>query len=135
MRILIDADACSVKRHIEDVAMKYRVQVLFFANSSSRIRPGYGRVFTVSRKPEAADEELFWQCAKNDVVVTDDFELAAKCMTKGAYVVHQNGWQYTEKTLLEKREKQMKKRRKEDNENFKWTLELMVITALEQKIS
>ena len=69
----------------------------------------------------------------NDVVVTQDFGLAAMVLGKGARVVNQNGFVYTdqniEKLLMERhigqkmrrsgaRTKGPTKRKKEDNDRF-----------------
>lgn len=135
MRILVDADACPVRKQIEKIAMIYGVRVLFYANTSCQIRPTFGRVIKVDTYPEAVDEALLRRCDRDDIVVTQDFRLAAKCLAKGAYVLHHDGWIYTEELLLKKHRGNTPKRRKANNKAFEWTFEDVLITALMKKIS
>ena len=135
MRLLIDADACPVRKQIEQVARKYRMLVLFYVNTSCHIRSNYGRVIKVDTYPDAVDEALLRRCSRNDVVVTQDFGLAAKCLAHEAYVVHPNGWLYTEETFLKKHRKNMPKRKKDDDKNFEWLFEEVLRMARMKMIS
>jgi uncharacterized protein YaiI (UPF0178 family) len=38
-------------------------------------------------------------CRTGDVVVTQDYGVAAMALGKGAYAIHQNGWQYTSENI------------------------------------
>lgn len=126
MRILVDADSCPVRKQIEKVAMIYGVRVLFYVNKSGNIRSKSGRVVKVDTYPEAVDESLLRQCGRDDIVITQDINLAAKCLAHEAYVVNPNGWLYTEATLLKKNPKKAKKRTKEDDKNFEWLFEEVI---------
>lgn len=105
MRILVDADSCPVRKQIEKVAMIYGVRVLFYVNKSGNIRSKSGRVVKVDTYPEAVDESLLRQCGRDDIVITQDINLAAKCLAHEAYVVNPNGWLYTDDFAEEKSEK------------------------------
>ena len=102
MRLLVDSDACPVRKQIEEVAMKCGVRVLFYTNDSQRIRVNYGRVITVATYPDSTDEALVKRCGRGDVVITQDYGLAEICLYRGAYVLHYNGWQYTEEKIQAK---------------------------------
>ena len=111
-----------MRKQLEKVAMIYGVRVLFYVNKSGNIRSKSGRVIKVDTYPEAVDESLIRQCARDDIVITQDSNLAAKCLAHEAYVVNPSGWLYTEATLLKKNPKKAKKKTKDDDKNFEWLL-------------
>ncbi len=45
---------------------------------------------------DSVDFALVNRVASGDLVVTQDYGLAAMCLAKGALVMHQDGWQYSE---------------------------------------
>ena len=90
-------------------------------------------VITVDKQADSVDFALMGLLTRDDIVVTQDFGLAAMVLGKGALAVNQNGLVYTDdnidKLLLERhigakvrrgggRTKGPAKRTKEDNERF-----------------
>ena len=49
----------------------------------------------VNKGRDATDFELMRHVQKGDIIVTQDYGLAAMGLTKQAYVIHQSGMQYT----------------------------------------
>ena len=45
------------------------------------------------------DFALVNRVSPGDLVVTQDYGLAAMCLAKGAAVLHQDGWQYTQDNI------------------------------------
>jgi uncharacterized protein YaiI (UPF0178 family) len=39
------------------------------------------------------------RCGKGDIIVTQDYALAAMCLAKGAYPINQNGMLYTDENI------------------------------------
>ena len=91
-RILVDADACPVRRELQRAAERWPTEVWHFANSTQDIPQGLsGSVIRVSDKRDAADFAIVAQCREGDVVVTDDVGLAAMVLAKGARALSSRG--------------------------------------------
>jgi uncharacterized protein YaiI (UPF0178 family) len=134
MKILIDGDGCPVIREIEEAASLYGLETMIFCDTSHRIISDRSQVFLVDKGADAADFALTSHISKGDVVVTQDYGLAAMALAKGAFVFHQDGWQYTkdniDRLLMERYEakkarksakhhlKEPRKREKEANRLF-----------------
>ena len=133
MRILVDADACPVKDIVVRLAKQRQIPVTMITDTSHRIQDGYSTVITVDKQADSVDFALMGLLTRNDIVVTQDYRLAAMVLGKGARVVHQNGFEYTndniDRLLMERhigakvrrqggRTKGPAKRTKEDNEQF-----------------
>ena len=133
MKILVDADACPVKDIIVRLAKQRNIVVTMLIDTSHQLNDGYSTIITVDKQADSVDFKLMSLLAADDVVVTQDFGLAAMVLGKGAKAVNQNGLIYTngniDKLLMERhigakvrrgggRTKGPAKRTKEDNERF-----------------
>lgn len=99
MRILVDADACPVKQIIVKVAREYSIPVTMFIDTSHELNDGYSEVVTVEKSRDSVDIALINRVLKGDVVVTQDFGVAAMALPKGARAVNQNGLIYTDENI------------------------------------
>jgi len=133
MQILVDADACPVKEIIVRLAKQKSIPVTMLIDTSHELKDGYSTVITVDKQTDSVDFALMGLLTKNDIVVTQDFGLAAMVLGKGARAVNQNGLVFLneniDKLLMERyigakvrrgggRTKGPAKRTKEDNERF-----------------
>lgn len=99
MQILIDADACPVVRLTERIARAHGIPVTLFCDTSHLLRSDYAAVRTVGAGRDAVDFALTAACKKGDVVVTQDYGLAAMILGKDAYGIHQSGMYYTAENI------------------------------------
>lgn len=95
MEILVDADACPVIAQVENVAQKHNVPVTLLCDTSHILESEYSRVVMVDRGADSVDIVLVNNCNKGDIVVTQDYGVAAMALGKGAYAIHQSGKWYT----------------------------------------
>lgn len=95
MRILVDADACPVVKIVEHTAEKYQIPVILLCDTNHVLQSGYSEVLTVGAGADAVDFKLVSICQKGDIVVTQDYGVAAMVLGKGAYGIHQSGRWYT----------------------------------------
>jgi uncharacterized protein YaiI (UPF0178 family) len=95
MKILVDADACPVKQIIIKVAKLQNLSVMMFIDTSHVIEDGYSEVITVDKQRDSVDIALINKTMKGDIVVTQDFGLAALVLGKGAAAINQNGMVYS----------------------------------------
>lgn len=135
MKILIDGDGCPVIAITEQAAKAHRIPVTILTDMNHRIQSSYSEVITVEQGNDAVDFALFGLIERNDIVITQDYGVASLALSKGAYSLHQNGWEYTpdniDMLLLErhlgkkqrqnskkKHYKPIPKRTEKDNEMF-----------------
>lgn len=95
MKILVDADACPVKNIIVEIAGEYKLEVLMFVDTSHILRDSYSTVITVDKARDSVDIALINKTGKGDVVVTQDYGVAAMALSKKAYAINNNGKLYT----------------------------------------
>jgi uncharacterized protein YaiI (UPF0178 family) len=99
MKILVDADACPVKDIIEEVATELQLPVLMFIDTSHILYSAYSEIVLVSKAPDAVDFALINRTVKGDIVVTQDYGVAAMALGRGAFAIHQNGRVYTDNNI------------------------------------
>lgn len=98
-KILVDADACPVKGSILKIAKIYHLEVIFFIDTSHVLEDDYAKVVVVSKGRDSVDFALINQTDNEDIVVTQDYGLAAMVFSKGAYAIHPNGLIYTKDNI------------------------------------
>lgn len=99
MKILIDADACPVTDLTVQIAKEKEIEVCIFCDNNHVIHSDYAKIFVVSQGTDAVDFALLNQTEKNDIVVTQDYGVAAMVLGKGAHPIHQNGKWYTNENI------------------------------------
>jgi uncharacterized protein YaiI (UPF0178 family) len=113
--IVVDADACPVKREIVEVARRMSVPVLMVASYDHRLQPEPGiEIVQVDRSGQSVDLYIANHVVRGDIVVTQDFGLATLALAKGALALSNRGQQYDEGNidyLMERRHELAKRRR------------------------
>ena len=142
MNILVDADACPVKQIIVSIAKENKLHLIMFIDTSHVIDDGYSEVVTVDKARDSVDFALVNKVNKGDIVVTQDYGVAAMALAKGARAINQNGLIYSDenmdKLLFERHISQKErrsgnrvsgppKRTKEHDERFEKAFKLMII--------
>ena len=85
MQIFVDADACPVVRIVEEIAEKYHIRTTLLCDTNHVLNSDYS--------------ELISLCHKGDIVVSQDYGVAAMALGKGAYAIHQSGKWYTDANI------------------------------------
>lgn len=99
MKLIVDADACPVVAICERVAKKLCVECVLVCDTAHVLKSDISTVITVSQGADSADYKIVNSVSAGDVVVTQDYGLAAMCLAKGAYAINQNGMEYTEQNI------------------------------------
>ena len=99
MKILIDADACPVKEIAVKEAKKRNMEVIMVCDTSHIINDGYSKTVTVDKAADSADIKLVNMAEKGDVVVTQDYGVAAMSLSKGAFAINQSGLVYSQENI------------------------------------
>lgn len=146
MQIYVDADACPVVGIVEETAKKYKIPVTLLCDTNHVLYSDYSDVVVVGAGADAVDYKLISICHSGDVVVSQDYGVAAMALGKGAYAIHQSGKWYTDDNIdqmlmerhLNKKARRSshknhikgpKKRTEEDNERFAQSFEKLILMA------
>ncbi len=150
IHIWVDADACPVVHIVERIAEKYIIPVTLLCDTNHVLESDYSEVIAVGAGADAVDYKLISICRKGDIVVSQDYGVAAMALGKGSYAIHQSGKWYTNDNIdrmlmerhLDKKARRAsgknhikgpKKRTLEDNEHFSESFEKMVRKVIENK--
>lgn len=99
MHILVDADACPVVRIVEKIAKQNHIPCILLCDTNHVLTSNYSEVKVVGAGADAVDYALINICHKGDVVVTQDYGVAAMALGKGAFAIHQSGKWYTDANI------------------------------------
>ncbi len=96
MKIVVDADACPVKREIESLAKKHKIDVIMVCDTSHIISSDYSRVIMVDKGADSVDFALINMVNAGDIVVSQDYGVAAMALAKKAAAIGNSGRVYTQ---------------------------------------
>ena len=99
MKIYIDADACPVTRIAERVAKERDIPVVLLCDTNHVLNSDYSEIRVIGAGADAVDIALINLCQKGDIVVTQDYGVAALALGKGAKAIHQSGKWYTDENI------------------------------------
>lgn len=100
IKIYVDGDGCPVKNEIFRVALRYKLKVYVVANSSMRIpEEELFELVLVEKRFDAADHWIAEHIRENDIAISNDIPLAARCIEKGARTLTPKGRVFTEESI------------------------------------
>lgn len=136
-KVLIDADGCPVVDLTIAAAKRFGLPVLLICDTAHLMQREGAETVTVSKGADAVDFVLVNKVDKGDIVVTQDYGLAAMVLAKRGVPIDQNGRIYSDENIdqllhgrhIAKKIRQSggrmkgpKKRRQEHNEDFEHAL-------------
>ncbi len=101
MKIVIDADACPVIGLAVKTAKKYGIEVVLVCDTAHCISRDDCRVIFVSKGADSSDFMIIREALPGDIVITQDYGLAAMCLGMGIYAINQNGLIYSDDNIDE----------------------------------
>lgn len=147
MKLMIDADGCPVVALAVKTAEKYGVRCVLVCDTAHTFSNVLAEIITVSQGADSADFRIVNLLDTGDIVVTQDYGLAAMCLAKKATAINQNGLIYSEKNMDELllsrhihkkvrraggRMKGPKKRTKQQDESFDKALTVLLEERIKQ---
>jgi uncharacterized protein len=100
IEIYVDGDGCPVKNEVFRVALRYSLKVYVVANSRMRIPEDSAiELIVVKGHFDAADDWIVEHVRENDIGISSDIPLAARCLDKGARVLDPKGRIFTEESI------------------------------------
>ena len=83
-----------------DIAVKlcvrYKVPCILLCDTAHTMHRDGAETLVFDKGADSVDFALVNRVETGDVVVTQDYGLASMCLAKGARVIHQDGWEYTQ---------------------------------------
>lgn len=141
MVIFVDADGCPVVDIAIKVAKEYNIKIVVVKNYSIWLEDAYAEIVSVDVSRDSADYYIANRIEKDDILITQDYGLAAMGLTKGAYCINQNGLWITDDNIgllldrrhinatLRRKKKiytKFKKRSPQADENFEGSLRKLI---------
>ena len=145
--LYIDADGCPVINQALGAASRRRVPSFLICDTAHVFSRRGAETITVDKGADSADFAIVKRLNPGDLVITQDYGLAALCLSRGAKVIDQNGMRYTPENiggLLESRAEAARVRRSggrlkgparrtaQQNEAFMTAFQAMVQEAYEE---
>lgn len=96
MRVFIDGDGCPVVDIAVQLCRKYNVSCYIFCDTAHELHRDGAQTFTFDKGADSVDFAIANRVASGDLVITQDYGLASMCLAKGARILHQDGWEYTQ---------------------------------------
>ena len=141
MTIIVDGDGCAGRDIIEEVAKKYSVKLKIFCDIHHVITSDYGDVIIMDSGFQSVDMRVANEAKKGDIIITQDYGVAAMALGKGALAISPRGYIYDndnidrllfERHLSQKnrraggKSKGNHKRNKEDDDRLYYNLEVLI---------
>lgn len=95
MKVIIDADGCPVTKEAAKICQQFKIPCHVICDTAHIFSIDNAQILTVDKGADSADFSIANRVASKDIVITQDYGLAAMCLTRGARVLHQDGWEYT----------------------------------------
>lgn len=99
MKILIDADGCPVVNITVAVARQEKIECIILCDTSHVFEKEGAVTVTVSKGADSVDFALVNMLKKGDIVVTQDYGLAAMCLARQAVCINQDGMIYSDENI------------------------------------
>ncbi|TJX15431.1 YaiI/YqxD family protein [Tissierella creatinini] len=145
MVIFVDADGCPVVNITVELAKKYDLHIIIVKNYAVEIQDDYAEIVTVDISRDSADYYIANRIQKGDILISQDYGLAAMCLAKEAICLNQNGLIISKDNIdgilnrrhlnqkLRRENKiysKFKKRNPQANEDFRRNLDLQILRML-----
>ena len=99
MKILIDADACPVVDIAVGLCREFGMECLLLCDTAHEMHRDGAETLVFDKGADSVDFALVNRVCPGDLVVTQDYGLAAMCLARKATVLHQDGWHYTDQNI------------------------------------
>lgn len=99
MKLIIDADACPVTDIALSLASAKGIECVIVCDNTHFIERENAATIVVDKGADSADCKIANISQKGDIVITQDYGLAALCLGKGTKVINQNGLIFTDKNI------------------------------------
>jgi len=101
MRILIDADGCPVVDIAVNIAKDTSIECIIICDTAHHFEKEGAATIIVSKGSDSVDFAIIKLVDNGDIVITQDYGLAAMCLTRKAIPINQDGMVYDNSNIDE----------------------------------
>jgi len=99
MRIIVDADACPGRTIIEKLGKEHKLDVIMYCDLNHVLNSDYSIIKYVDSGFQSVDMAVANEAKTKDIVVTQDFGVAAMVLGKKAYAISPKGYIYDDENI------------------------------------
>ena len=99
MRIIVDADACPGKLLIEKAAIENNIEVMLYCDMNHVLESETSKVIYIESGSQNVDIAVTNEARKGDIVVSQDFGVAAMVLGKKCYAISPKGYIYDNENI------------------------------------
>lgn len=99
MKILVDADACPGRSIIEKVAKENHIKVTMYCDINHVLNSNYSVINYVDSGFQSVDMVLVNEVESGDIVISQDYGVAAIVLGKKAYAINPKGYIYDDDNI------------------------------------
>ena len=99
LKVLIDADGCPVVDITVKLCQKYQCVCFLLCDTAHEFHRDGVQTFVFDKGADSVDYALVNRVEPGDIVITQDYGLASMCLARGARILHQDGWEYTQDNI------------------------------------
>ncbi|HSH36256.1 YaiI/YqxD family protein [Schnuerera sp.] len=101
MVVFVDADGCPVVDIAIRIAKENNIKIVIVKNYAVELNDPYAEIVTVDISNDSADYYIVNKIKSGDILITQDYGLAAMGLAKNAYCINQNGLLITDNNIDE----------------------------------
>lgn len=101
MRVLVDGDATPYKDEIYSLTKTYHIEMHVYVDYAHILKDVPYQVIECDVGHDSVDLLLLSHLQKQDILITQDYGLAALALGKGAYILHISGMEITSQNIDE----------------------------------
>lgn len=94
MRIIVDADACPGKHIIEGLGKEHGLEVIMYCDINHVLSSDYSTIKYMDSGFQSVDMAVANEAKEGDIVVTQDFGVAAMVLGKKCFAISPKGFIY-----------------------------------------
>jgi uncharacterized protein YaiI (UPF0178 family) len=117
--IYVDADSCPTKDIILELAKENQIEVHMFFDTSHVYNDGYSKVTIVDKGFDSVDYAIVNRLEEKDLLITNDYGLAAMALAKKAYAMDNHGLVYTKDNITELLSKRAQSQKERKHKNLR----------------
>lgn len=144
MKIIVDGDGCAGRDIIEGEAKAYHIELVIYCDINHFIQSDYAEVKVMDSGFQSVDMAVINACNEGDIVVSQDYGVAAMTLGKKAMCISPSGYIYDnsnmDRLLMERHIKSKirrgggkhsnpKKRTSQDDDRLKLNLRKLIDRA------
>ncbi len=99
MRIIVDADACPGRNLIEKAAIENSIEVIMYCDINHELKSDYSEVRVVDSGFQSVDMKIINEAKENDIIVTQDYGVAAMVLGRKAFAINPKGYIYDDDNI------------------------------------